>query len=384
MIKKYKNAFLFDTEELDWKPVNKFEFKNGKFSSVLLRNSTIDYNKNSIFIVPGLIDAHLHITEEYRADKIESYDLEESLEKTFDRVISNLTEAKKCGITTIRDLGGYKTKSIEVRKLLEKRGLSGSLPRFITSGAMISRTNGHALNRSIIASDTSVLIEEVGKLIAEGVDCIKLLNDPYVFHKEEIEKVIDLCNANNIKTSIHVFNENTAKIAVDANVHCLEHAGAYTDKTINAIKQKGIFIVPTFIASFDTLLDPTINQANDLFDDADFQSFKKWFIDECYIVPKLIKADLKIVLGTDAGFPGTNFQSLIREMHALRIFGMTPQKVIESATKISAEMLGLENEIGIIKAGYSADYVVLRDNPLKSFNVFYAPLEVWCKGKQIV
>jgi imidazolonepropionase-like amidohydrolase len=384
MIKKYKNAFLFDTEELNWKPVNKFEFNNGKFSSVIFENNTIDFNKKSIFIVPGLTDAHLHITEEYRTEKIESYKLEESLEKTFNRVILNLAEAKQCGITTIRDLGGFKTKSIEVLKLIKKRGLSESLPRFITSGAMISRTNGHALNRSIVAADTSALIEEVEKLIAEGVDCIKLLNDPYVFHKEELEKVVDLCNAYNIKTSIHVFNEKAAKIAVDANVHCLEHAGDYTDKTISAIKQKGIFIVPTFIASFDTLLDQSINQANDLFDDADFQLFKKWFQDECYIVPKLIEADLKIVLGTDAGFPGTNFQSLIREMNALRFFGMKPKKIIESATKISAEMLGLENEIGVIKKGYSADYVVLRDNPLKSFNTFYDPLEVWCKGKQIV
>lgn len=98
---------------------------------------------------------------------------------------------------------------------------------------------------------------------------------------------------------------------------------------------------------------------------------------------KALKADIKIVMGTDADSPFNNHGNNSFELNLMVKYGMDHMQAIKSATTVSAEMMGISNEVGAISAGKRDDLLVLEDNSLKEINNINKVHAVYQEGRNV-
>ena len=376
---EFTNTCIFDSKKKEWKPIDSIVIKDSlikqiKFSSNIGACST--------FIIPGLIDSHIHIAEESDFNKLESFSLSEDLNCTINRVNKNLKIALSKGITGMIDFGFYRNSSLLIKEYIKTNANRLNYPHFFTSGGMLTKKNGHAPERGIIVNKDT-LESTVNTIIEEKADVIKILNDPIVFAKEEVRLVTSIAHKNNLKVSMHLYTEDAAILALDCNIDCIQHAGYFTDSTLERMAKTGVIVVPTFIAALDTIINPTLTLPKDHFSDITLDICKKWFQEECNIIGKLHSFGVNLACGTDACFPGTPPDSLIREMIAWDYFDIPIPDILQSATYNAAMSVNKEHFIGQIKEGLSADFIIYKSNPEHNINILKSPQEIWLKGTQI-
>lgn len=247
---------------------------------------------------------------------------------------------------------------------------------------------------------------------------------PWPIHSPEIRRIItEESKKRNLPVHIHALKVKEQKIALEMGVRTLAHSGFLTGSPtvefLNELKQKGIYVTTTLASVIeqtlvryhperleDELLKLTIPEeelktASDLqaWDDMYNTTFRgilpKWtpsFIIKMMIqsvnVEKLIHNQLKhatgallkmhgegipIVIGTDsANWPiFLNFfhgSSTIREIEIMGEAGMLPMDVIMAATRVPAEMMGIDHLLGTVEEGKRADLIVVREDPLKNLS----------------
>ena len=379
-----RDAVFFDTNTKEWFDLYGLRVNDGAFVEILSADIPKRHFEGcKTFILPGLIDAHVHITEEPIHSLFSENDPDEPIEKSVLRAKRNLQKAIQIGVTTIRDLGSFGFRALKVRDFMDSNGMLDDLPRFLTSGGFLTRYNGHAVERGIIVGPDDDPRRAAETLISRGADGIKIMNDPPVFTVSELTGIVKCAHEHGLPVAVHVFSGNAIRIAVEAGVDSLEHVGDLDDDTIREIIARDIVVVPTFVAALDTVSD-RCNMPDTLFGDASLTIFNNWYEDECKVLPRLWKFGAKLACGSDGGFPGTDCDSLIREMMCWRMLNIPMQDVLWGATRGSAEALSLESELGSVAAGYSADYVVYGENPAINPEVLFSPREVWRKGKKLV
>ena len=386
MKKQFENAYLFDSITTEWLSLQSITIENGIFSEVDIKEKKLPDKQNNkfSFVLPGLIDSHVHITEEPRFDKLCNFSLNEPIEFAALRAKKNLLDAAIAGITTVKDLGSYKTKSLDVRDWLIQHDELFDLPRLLTSGCMITKRRGHAVDRGVCAENYNELEKIIANLKERKINALKVINDPPVFSVSELNFIKRISDSLQLPLSVHIFSDKAAKIALDAGVKLIEHIGKFSKNTINKLSSNQVCVVPTFIAAFDTVTNPKETLAESLFEDANLDIFSQWYKDTCEILPKLWREGIVLACGTDSGFPGTKCNSLIREILSWNILGIPVYFALQAATRGGAIACGLEDSIGRVAKGYSADYVVYTSNPIINPKVLFCPSEVWCRGKRLV
>jgi imidazolonepropionase-like amidohydrolase len=282
-------------------------------------------------------------------------------------------------------MGNLKDISLDIVELLnEEREAGVLLPRVFTAGGFLARRGGHAFDRGIDTPDQESLIGTIRHLAQEGASFIKIMNDPIVFDSSDLRQARVVTSELGIPLVVHTYTEKAARLAMDAQVDVLEHAGAYSDATMDMIKGNGAFVVSTFVAALDTVVDPVGCAANTLFPDADLTIFRNWYETCCDSIPRLYRKGVRLLCGTDAGFPGTDFDSLSRELAALEMLGVPFSESIKSATIYGARALRCESLLGEIREGAWADYLVFNTNPLIGNRRLQHPDEVFCGGERAV
>jgi imidazolonepropionase-like amidohydrolase len=362
-----------------------------RFKTVNLANDLFppEYNSAHLYILPGLIDSHVHLAgDSTLANRTTGLDEEsahsvESLDEKFNRVLRNLRVSLSAGVTTLCDMGNWSNDSLQFLQLLEdRRRLGDALPRVYTAGGFLTREGGHASKRGMLVPDLHALLETIRRLVSKGASFIKIMNDPIVFTFEEINAARSLTNDLGVPLLVHTYTDQSAYTALQAQVDRLEHPGSYTAPTIELAKMNNVFVVTTFIAAFDTVADPVGCCADTLFIDTSLPLFKGWYDSCCECIPVIYKKGVRLLCGTDAGFPGTDFDSLPREIMGLEMLGIPITDGIKSATVYAAIALKRETEIGDIQEGGFADYVVFTRNPLIGRKRLRQPAQVFCGGKE--
>jgi imidazolonepropionase-like amidohydrolase len=339
------------------------------------------------FLFPGLIDSHVHIAGDPTPasnpppNDCRSID-DETLDQGFERVLRNLEISAKAGITSLRDMGNFRDSSLEfVRMLEEKRKAGAVLPRLFTAGGFFTRQGGHAFDRGIEVANVQDLPKLIRRLASQGATFIKLMNDPMIFELNEILVAREVTKQLGLPLVVHTYTDDAARLALDAGVDGLEHPGGYSDCTLELMKKADVFVVSTFVAALDTVVDPVGCEAETLFPDANLSIFKAWYETCCDCIPRLYRAGVRILCGTDAGFPGTDFDSLSREIAALEMLGIPLSESIKSATLYPARALGQGGLLGELEEGAYADYLVFDRNPLIGNQRLRNPVQVFCDGK---
>jgi imidazolonepropionase-like amidohydrolase len=332
--------------------------------------------------MPGLIDSHTHLTGQTSPTQY----TDQFRWNTADYAIRSTVYARTtllAGFTTVRNLGDEANTSIALRNAISAGIVPG--PRIFSAGKAIGSTGGHADPtdgyRANLAGDPTPqdgIINSAGDAwkavrqhYKDGADLIKIMPSGGVLDEsksadnaqmtvEEIKAVVAAARDYGMTVAAHAHGAEAIRRAVLGGVDSIEHGTYMNEEDMRLMKEHGTWYVPTIIAGKFVEEKARIPGY-----------FPPQVALKAAVVGPLIqgtagrayKAGVKIAFGTDAavyphGRNGEEFGQLVR--HG----GMSPAEAIASATTGAARLLGLENEIGRIAPGFSADLIAVEGDPL--------------------
>ena len=353
------------------------------------------------YLCPGLINLHVHLPGSGYPSKKQKDNrplvkfvksnfignkVGEILTKTYAEV--NLLS----GATTIRSVGGVGHFDALVRDNINKGKYLGS--RIVCCNEAVTVAGGHMEGTvSYGAKDIPDMVRHIEKQVEDGADWIKIMITGGVLDAKkkgepgemkmnaaEVKACTEAAHRLGKKVCAHVESPEGVVVAVENGVDSIEHGAEVTPEIIQTLKKNNGVVVCTLSPAipccyFDCgFPDPDMAVANGMaLKDGIVQCAK-----EC------LSNGVKLGMGTDAGCPYTTHYDLWRELEYFHHYlGITREKSLYMATLNNAEILGLDNEIGSIEPGKSADFIVSSKNPLDNFDALRELDMVSLKGKII-
>jgi imidazolonepropionase-like amidohydrolase len=337
---------------------------------------TIDLKGRTL--LPGLIDAHVHVLA---VDLALARLADEPLTLTTLRAGRVLEGMLRRGFTTVRDAGGADGGLAEA----VAQGLVPG-PRLFPSGRALSQTGGHGDLRPPTRSVTSCACCEYGaglSRIADGVaECRRAARDelrqgatqlkimasggvasPYdpignvQYSTEEMRAIVEEAHGWHTYVLAHAYTPEAIGRAVDNGVRSIEHANLIDRATAEQVAAAGGFVVPT-LATFDALH----RFGRDLgVPEVSLEKLAEVREAGLRSLEILAAAGVPIGYGTDLLGPMHRYQT--REF-VLRGEAMAPFDIIRSATAVNAALLNREGELGVVAPGARADLIALDGDPL--------------------
>jgi imidazolonepropionase-like amidohydrolase len=340
-----------------------------------------EIDARGLWIIPGLIDAHVHMTGEADPSLHHGKDprmifLEDDRLALL-RASKNLDSALRAGVTLLRDCGTQRGLSYILRMA---RALGAiRCPRLVVAGQLITGVGGHGV---ALGREAGTLDDAKAAIVAEvnnGADFIKIINDPIYYRREVLSELVEFTHRLGRRVACHAYGSDSVRIAIDSGVDTIEHGSPFSESMAHAMINKGITLVPTYVAAAEST-DPQLSLED--------ESMTEIMVNFLRILrqnlPVAIKAGVRMATGTDAGFPPIKFTSVVDETIGFVELGMRPIDALRSATLIGAEIAGLSDSVGSISKGKLADMVLLSGNPLEDVEALRRPLLVMIGGEVIV
>ncbi|AKM08477.1 amidohydrolase family protein [Pelagerythrobacter marensis] len=333
---------------------------------------TID--ATGLFIMPGLIDLHIHFTQQRCHDFGHYSDSPAAAAIRGTVLAGQLVDA---GITAARDVGTVDDVALRIKEAVDRGLIAG--PRVLWSGRLIASTGGHGDEVTSTATGRqkpglggpsrgfngpwewrTAVRQQVRRL----ADWIKL-GAPA--DRAEIAAAIEEAHSLDVPVAIDSYDKYT-DWAIEAGVDTLEHPLAMTDDTVPLMKKHGTAFVPT-IGAFDNLLNggyPTAGIPSGGF----YYTHSRRFVidqqDHLARVSEAYRAGVPIGVGTDIPFENEERypDAYFRELAYLSEAGMTNADVLASATRVGAEIMRMGDKLGTIEPGKIADVLIVGANPL--------------------
>ncbi len=366
----------------------------------IVKGSNIPFQADSVVdlssktVVPGLIDLHVHLTGDPGGDfRDEAVDPDEW---GVVMGVKNAALTVKAGFTTVREAGSAQNTGFVLRRGTAEGKIVG--PRIVAAGPALSIVGGHGdvtgFRKDVLAAmDTGYTCtgpfecaEKVRKASKLGADVIKITATGGVlsqqgrgleahFTAEEMTSIASTAHSLGLKVMAHAHGARGIEAASAAGIDTIDHGTFADEAALRVMKAKGTVLVPTLMALEGVrarlgkgIYTPTVEvKARKALEAAGRQ------------VTRAKAMGVTIAFGTDAGVfehgsNGGEFALLVKA-------GMTPTEALASATTVAAKTLGMENEIGRIAVGYSADLVAVAENPLSNIRTLEKPEWVMVRGR---
>ena len=326
------------------------------------------------FVLPGLIDAHVHLSGSGEVDSQFQADGGSMALK----MLSNAQKNLAAGITTVRDLGGWNDVEFAVRGWIQRGEFAG--PRMCLAGRFISITEEGAdyyegLYR--VADGVIEVRKAVREQVKHGADCIKIgvtgavlveHGEPgmTLFNEDEIQALVEESKKFGRRVAAHAHGADGILKALRAGVNTIEH-GTFLFQDPAAIQfmaERGIFLVPTLKVGWDVILaeNPQIP--------AWIMEKNKSTQEEAVLSLKLAyEAGVPIAMGSDVGTPLNFHGENALEIYWMAQAGLSPMDALVAATGNAARALGWDTWLGTLEAGKVADLIVLDSDPLQDLRV---------------
>ena len=358
----------------------------GDDTSVTVPEDAMVIDASDFVVLPGLIDAHVHIhtpggrVENYVRAQINRAPGELALE-----ACSYAQRSLRMGFTTLRSLSSPLYIDVALRNAIDRGLVEG--PRLRVAGQGLSATGGHMdqpwwspdlvlPGRTGVCDGPWECRKAARTQIKWGADVIKINScagsyaDPDRPWKqemtyEEIKMICEEAHWAGKRVAAHTSGGRGITDSICAGVDTLEHAHWLTDEQIALMVERGTFYVPTLIVN-SRIVKKGAAQAE--------TTSERWrWLERAYeakwdSLRRAKDAGVKIAVGTDAGFVVSHGENA-SELAQLVKGGFTPMEAIFAATRMGAECLGMENEIGTIEPGKLADLVIIDGNPLDNIGL---------------
>jgi imidazolonepropionase-like amidohydrolase len=351
-------------------------------------------------LVPGFIDAHVHLSGVSSNNWYEDW-YNGIMRFPAEQALYGASYAKatlEAGVTTVRDLGSTDYIALSMRNAINAGVIPG--PRMLVSNYAVGSTGGHADQDPVPAQKIAVATtmqgvcngpeqcrEAVRYQIKYGANVIKFmpsggvlsLSDPVdnvQLTQEEMNAIVGEAHAWGRKVAAHCHGDRAAKMAIAAGVDSIEHGSFLQPDTLQEMKKKHVFLVPTLFAGYWTgqhldTFPPSIAQKAKAASAAVQQMFKN-----------AVKIGTPVAMGTDAGVEPHGLNA--KEFSLMVNYGMAPEQVLMAGTANGAELLGVADQTGTLTAGKSADIVAVPGNPLTNIAATEHPVLVMKEGKLYV
>ena len=330
----------------------------------------------SATVLPGLIDAHTHLTFEPEQLGYESLGISVPREALTGAKNARIT--LNAGFTTVRNVGASGYSDVALRDAINSGDVPG--PRMIVSGPALGITGGHCDDNLLpfeyhheaegVADGVEAVQHKVREVIKYGADVIKICATGGVMSKgddpnasqytlEEMKAIVAEAHRLGRKVAAHAHGAEGVRWASIAGVDSIEHGHLMDDESIATLKKNGTYIVPTLY-----LMDwnrDNLGKRNA--PDYMVRKMKDVSAVGQNNLKKAFAAGLKVGFGTDAavyphGLNAHEFGVYVR-------LGMTPLQAIQTSTVNDADLLGWSNKVGTLEPGKWADVIAVDGDPLK-------------------
>ncbi|MBP2634957.1 MAG: hutI 2 [Firmicutes bacterium] len=349
--------------------------------------AAVDYSQYTV--MPGLIDPHVHLFLEGIADvKARTLRWREDKETTLLRAVNNLDRTLRQGVTTVRDLGGPFGINVFLKKAVKQGIING--PQVLTACQAISITGGHfhyAGGREADGPDE--MVKAVREQARNNADCIKIMMTGCVNFIRQDAGIVELSLAEtqaavdesrHLKKTVAVHANGIAGVcqAIDAGVTTIEHGALIDEATADIIAGSGVYWIPTLVPFERMWAYGRIHKTKTL----PAHGIEAVYLRHQAMVKRAYQNGARIVAGTDAGALGVGHGDMWREAALLVECGLPAVAAIHAATGLSAQAIGMEQELGTVAAGKKADLLVLDGNPLAKISCLKNVVQVFKAGKE--
>lgn len=334
------------------------------------------------WLLPGLIDLHVHLFHSgfVTLDPKGSYLAYAGVVAT-----RNLRTALQAGVTTVRGVSDYNRIDLALRDAVERKVILGS--RVFGAGRGICMTGGHGSGWLGVMHEVDgpwAVRKAVREEVKAGVDLIKLLSshrtDSREFTQEEINVGVDEGHSLGKKVAIHAANHVSVLQAAEAGVDTIEHGSFVGERAAELMAEKNIIIIPTLWVKnhIPQRIERQRKESHGKpiwnLDKKDLEVTDIWFKRCVEQLPKTIKLvrskKVRIGTGTDNVFPDEPFTMIPEEMEWMTRYGIPENDIIQSATRVGAEAIGVADRLGTVEKGKTADLIMVDRNPLEDITAF--------------
>lgn len=357
------------------------------------------------YITPGLIDGHTHLS---LAGDGRNYI--QMFSETDEMMVltgaMNLQRHLAAGITTIREHGARNKVGFTLKEGLERGYIPG--PRTLVSGRPITCTGGHFHMCNETADGEAEMRRSVRRLVHEGADYIKIMASGggtagtipgrASYSVAELHAAVHEAHHFHRLTVAHCRAKESMVRAVEAGIDLMEHAEfldpdgelRFDPKIAEMMAESGIWISPTLQAwtGYSRIVELRAKRDTDTIstDEAtELQGLETRAEGRLDVMRRMLDYDLRerIVPGTDSGVGSLAFGHLDYDLQLLVQVGFTPAEALISATRISAEAIGMVDEIGTIAPGKIADLVAFEGDPTNDVDAFSRVTAVFQAGQRV-
>ena len=339
----------------------------------------------SRFVLPGLIDSHVHITGQQNPNGR----LEEVTQSSAEQAMVGARYARKtlmAGFTTVADLGGDNDAVFALRKATALGDVAG--PRIIAAGSAVSVHGGHGdvngyredvmhvLRPGSVCSGPDDCRRAVREQVWKGADVIKITATGGVlsntaaglgqqFSGPELEAIVDSAHRMGRRVTAHAHGADGITSFLKAGGDSIEHGTWLDAEGIALMKKNGAYLVPTLMAG--DFVVRIVQSSNNFFTPA--QSAKALQAGPMMLAMtrRAHEAGVKIAFGTDTGVSAHGDNA--GEFALLVKAGLTPLEAIQAATVNAADHLQLSAVAGSLTPGHAADLIAVQGDPLKDVEV---------------
>ena len=351
------------------------------------------------FILPGLIDSHVHLAFEPYSDH-ESVIRQMLTDSDQMLALREMRHAQQCllaGITTVRDCGGKGFGTLAVRDATAAGMLPG--PRIMASGMPITTTFGHLYFCGLEVDGIDQVRVAVRRLAKSGADFIKVMATGGMmtaspnpgtprYTQAELDALCEEARMLDKRVAAHVGSAEGIRRCVLAGVKTIEHCGwgnpdgssGYDPKLVEVMAAKEVFVGATMPGLTRNLLRPGGQLADSERQRRLEELYRGW---QSFRTMKA--AGVPFTLSSDAGVRDTPFD----EIHlSLKLYSLmmdaSPLETISAITQEGARALGIERACGTIEPGKMADILVLDADPLQDLDNVRRVALVIREGKPVV
>ena len=345
-------------------------------------------------ILPGLIDLHVHLTGDpggdYRSEAVEPDEW---------GVVMGAKNARltvKAGFTTVREAGSAQYTAFSLRRGTADGIIVG--PRIVAAGPALSIVGGHGdvtgfredvhhvLDQGYTCTGPVECAEKVRKASRAGADVIKITATGGVlsqqgrgleghFSTAELTSIADTAHSLGLKVMAHAHGARGIEAAAAAGIDTIDHGTFADEAALKVMKAKGTYMVPTLMA----LEGVRARLGTGVYTPVVEAKARVTVEIQGRQVTRSKALGVPVAFGTDAGVfeHGRNAE----EFALLVKFGLTNREAVASATTIAAKALGMDNEIGKIAVGYSADLIAVDGDPLADVRTLEKVQWVMVRGR---
>ena len=353
--------------------------EDGKILKIAQTSMNIPKNTQKIpldgqTLLPGFIDAHIHICMDGSPDPVAT-SLSESPTITTLKAAESARRTLLAGVTTVRDMGGKDGIDFGLRQAIDSGLIPG--PRMLISGRLICMTGGHGWQVGLEANGPDEVRKAAREQIKAGVDIVKLMATGGVLTpavepgseqltEAELRAGVEEAHKAGKKTATHAMGTRGIQNALRAGIDSIEHGVYLDDETVSMMMERNIPFIPTISALYN-IETKGIEAGIPAFAVEKTLKVKPFHLDSIRMARE---AGVLVAAGTDAGTPFNLHGENLGEIKLLVDYGgFSPMAAIEAGTRAAARVLGLEKELGTVEEGKVADLVMVEGNPLDNIDV---------------